>query len=70
VTLAEELGLTGIKVADWSAEVKPFWRAVIDTVFTWKVRGALRAQRAAWCAVAHAGALPRAAPLRRASLGC
>jgi hypothetical protein len=44
VALAEELGLTGIKVADWSAEVKPFWRAVIDTVFTWKARKAWHSQ--------------------------
>jgi tocopherol O-methyltransferase len=34
--LAQELGLAEAKRADWSLEVAPFWRAVIDTVFSWR----------------------------------
>lgn len=35
-SLAAELGLQGVRTADWSNEVRPFWRAVIDTVFSIK----------------------------------
>ena len=34
--LATDLRLQGLRTADWSAEVQPFWRAVIDTVFSWR----------------------------------
>lgn len=33
-TLAEGLGLTDIKTADWSNEVAPFWGAVIKSALT------------------------------------
>jgi tocopherol O-methyltransferase len=42
--LAEELQLEGIKTADWSLEVQPFWRAVIDSALTWRARGCARAR--------------------------
>jgi tocopherol O-methyltransferase len=32
--IAVSLGLQGIKTDDWSADVQPFWRAVIDTALT------------------------------------
>jgi tocopherol O-methyltransferase len=41
--LGEELGLTQIKTADWSRDVAPFWRAVMDSALTWKgITGVLR----------------------------
>lgn len=36
--LAEEMKLEGIKTDDWSLEVQPFWRAVIDTALTPQAR--------------------------------
>mmetsp|Transcript_15106 Transcript_15106/g.49547 ORF Transcript_15106/g.49547 Transcript_15106/m.49547 type:complete len:335 (-) Transcript_15106:137-1141(-) len=33
-SLATELGLKDVRTADWSLEVQPFWRAVIDTALT------------------------------------
>lgn len=30
------MGLQDIRTADWSREVTPFWRAVIDTALTWE----------------------------------
>jgi len=36
VELAKDLGLRDVRVEDWSAEVQPFWRAVIETAFTWR----------------------------------
>lgn len=32
--IAKELGLEDIRTADWSLEVQPFWRAVIETALT------------------------------------
>jgi tocopherol O-methyltransferase len=32
--LATDMALQGIKTDDWSLEVTPFWRAVIDTALT------------------------------------
>lgn len=32
--IADTLGLRGVKTDDWSADVAPFWRAVIDTALT------------------------------------
>ena len=34
--LAQELGLRDVRLEDWSVEVQPFWRAVIDTALTWR----------------------------------
>ena len=34
--LAQELGLRDVRLDDWSVEVQPFWRAVIDTALTWR----------------------------------
>ena len=32
--IAMEMGMEGIRTADWSRDVQPFWRAVIDTALT------------------------------------
>ena len=41
---AADAGLVEIRTEDWSAEVAPFWRAVIETALTWRgVKGLLRA---------------------------
>ena len=36
VKLMKEQGLKDIKTADWSLEVRPFWRAVIQTALSWR----------------------------------
>jgi tocopherol O-methyltransferase len=45
VRIANETGaLTDVRVADWSLEVKPFWRAVTSVATTWRgVLGLLKA---------------------------
>lgn len=34
--LAQQAGLTGVRTADWSDAVAPFWDAVIGSVFEWE----------------------------------
>jgi len=42
-TLATETGFSKVKTGDWSQAVFPFWKAVIQSVFTWRgVKGILR----------------------------
>nr|TKW41109.1 hypothetical protein SEVIR_1G292300v2 [Setaria viridis] len=36
VSIAKSLSLEGIKTADWSENVAPFWPAVIKSALTWK----------------------------------
>jgi hypothetical protein len=34
--IAADAGLVDVRTEDWSKEVSPFWRAVIDTALTWE----------------------------------
>ena len=44
--------MTGVRTADWSAEVAPFWGAVIKSALTADgVLGLLRAGWCVWCLV-------------------
>jgi tocopherol O-methyltransferase len=43
-TLFRQEGLTGLRRADWSESVRPFWRAVVASALTWRgFTGLLRA---------------------------
>lgn len=53
--LANETGFSNVKTGDWSQAVFPFWKAVIQSAFTWQgVKGLLRS---GWCTIKGAYAM-------------
>ncbi|CAM8973525.1 unnamed protein product [Rhodiola kirilowii] len=56
VNLLQSLNLQDIKSADWSANVAPFWPAVIRTALTWK--GVTSLLRSGWKSIKGALAMP------------
>ncbi|CAM8973524.1 unnamed protein product [Rhodiola kirilowii] len=56
VNLLQSLNLQDIKSADWSANVAPFWPAVIRTALTWK--GVTSLLRSGWKSIKGAMAVP------------
>ena len=54
--LFEEAGLEDIRVADWSAEVSPFWGAVIRSALS--VEGVMGLLRTGWSTIQGALVMP------------